>query len=196
MLTRLKGKMLSAYKVQNSEVWRQRKQVFRASKAQPKSYRFLPLPLRFLSPHPSNVFLQQLLEIPYPSRNQGHGCDGSSPGLSWQDSGKSGPSHSATHSVLDTLLETSDSDVSLLQGGSWWALAKHTKAVRPLSQRPKAPGRRPSRDSHSGFCLIKMALPLALAGCCHHRLPYPVLSSGAFSSCVQYFGPQHGTEDD
>ena len=28
--------------------------------------------------------------------------------------------------------------------GSWWALAKHTKAVRPLSQRPKAPGRRPS----------------------------------------------------
>lgn len=42
-----------------------------------------------------------------------------------------------------------------------------------------------------------MALPLALQqGYCHHRLLHPVLSSGAFSSCVQYFGPQHGTEDD
>lgn len=47
--------------------------------------------------------------------------------------GKLGLSNSATHSVLDTLRETSDSDVSLLQGGSWWVLAKHTKGVRPLS---------------------------------------------------------------
>lgn len=44
-----------------------------------------------------------------------------------------GPSHSATHSSFVTLLETSDSDVTLLQGGSWWALAKHTKGIHSPS---------------------------------------------------------------
>lgn len=37
------------------------------------------------------------------------------------------------HSLFVTLLETSDSDVTLLQGDSWWALAKHTKEVHSPS---------------------------------------------------------------
>lgn len=92
------------------------------------------------------------------------------------------PPHSVTHSALVTLLETSDSNVSLLRGGSRWVLAKYTKGACSLSQQPRAPRRRSTRGSHSGFRLIKMALPLAMVG--HFCQLQLVLSPGAFTSCV------------
>lgn len=52
-------------------------------------------------------------------------------------------SYSATHNLLVILLGTSDSDVTLLQPGSWWDRVRHTETItlapiRPLSAEQKA----------------------------------------------------------
>lgn len=128
------------------------KQAFRAWKGPAQPYRFLPPPL--FSLFTPNRLSQKLLETPDPFRNQGHCRNGSSPGPSWHRVRQDGPPRSATHSALVALLETSDSDVSLLRGGSRWVLAKHTKGACSLSQQPRAPKRRSTRGAHSGFRLI------------------------------------------
>lgn len=46
-------------------------------------------------------------------------------------SGGPASSYSATHNLLVILLGTSDSDVTLLQPGSWWDQARRTKRIMP-----------------------------------------------------------------
>lgn len=53
-------------------------------------------------------------------------------------SGEPASSYSATHNLLVILLGASDSDVSLLQPGSWWDRARRTKRIKPAPTEPRS----------------------------------------------------------
>lgn len=51
-------------------------------------------------------------------------------------SGGPASSYSATHNLLVILLGTSDSNITLLQPGSWWDWARRTKRIMPAPTKP------------------------------------------------------------
>lgn len=53
-------------------------------------------------------------------------------------SGGPASSYSATHNLLVILLETSDSDVTLLRPGSWWNRVRCTKRIMPAPTEPRS----------------------------------------------------------
>lgn len=78
-------------------------------------------------------------------------------------SGGPASSYSAKHNLLVILLGTSDSDVTLLQPGSWWDQARRTKRIMPAPTESRRQSRKPACNPHSSPGIIKTTLPFLVA---------------------------------